>query len=510
MSASSARLKPINGVSTTTTGFVGPCRFGPLQPQLVTGLRDFEDIYGDGQELVYRSEKPGVNYLWQSARAFFEQGGQRLYIARIFNGANTAVAGLGTAIQIRARHPGSGGNGIVRFTLSCNPCAEVPEISVSTVLQLSKWSRQVWTGLSPESALNNFADNSSTPILISGALNGSVFLDALFHLKPELKSNLVKTNSTDDERSVDIHLSGGSDGARPRATDYAGVAADEGRSTGLLAFETIKNISIVAAPGCTENFARNSVDATATIQNLISHAEQMRYRFAILDSGDQQTVPDVRSLRAKLNSSYAALYYPWIRILDPVSNTGINLPPSGFVAGIFVRKDMTGSISQPPANEVLALATGFEQAITQEQQEILSSEGINCFRTFPGRGNLLWGARTISSDPEWKYVNLRRYVAYLEQSIEEGTHWVVFEPNNETLWANVRQTVTDFLYKEWTAGRMVGTRAEEAFFVKCDRTTMTQNDIDNGRLVCVIGVALTKPAEFVIFRIGQWTADRKA
>jgi hypothetical protein len=139
----------------------------------------------------------------------------------------------------------------------------------------------------------------------------------------------------------------------------------------------------------------------------------------------------------------------------------------------------------------------------------LNPEGINCFRFFEGRGYRLWGARTISSDPEWKYISVRRYFAYLEHSVDKGTQWAVFENNNEALWANIRRTVEDFLFNEWRSGALMGSKPEEAFFVRCDRSTMTQNDLDNGRLICLVGVAVVKPAEFVIFRIGQWTADRK-
>ena len=155
-------------------------------------------------------------------------------------------------------------------------------------------------------------------------------------------------------------------------------------------------------------------------------------------------------------------------------------------------------------------AIGFETLINTAQQEVLNPEGINAFRFFEGRGNRLWGARTISSDPEWKYVNIRRYFAYLERSIDKGTQWAVFEPNGEALWANVRATIRDFLVNEWANGALLGDKPEKAFFVRCDRSTMTQNDLDNGRLVCLIGVAPLKPAEFVIFRIGQWTADQKS
>jgi phage tail sheath protein FI len=242
---------------------------------------------------------------------------------------------------------------------------------------------------------------------------------------------------------------------------------------------------------------------------LIAHAERMRYRIAVLDSGDDQSIADVRALRAKLDSSYAALYYPWITVLDPVTRKEINLPPSGFVAGIYARNDIQRAVYKAPANEVVSLAINFEKVLNKAQQDILNPLGINCFRFFEDRGFRLWGARTISSDPEWKYVNLRRYFAYLEHSIDKGTQWAVFEPNGDLLWANVRRTVSDFLLNEFQNGALLGDKPEKAYFVRCDRSTMTQNDLDNGRLVCLVGVAALRPAEFVIFRIGQWTADSK-
>ena len=155
-------------------------------------------------------------------------------------------------------------------------------------------------------------------------------------------------------------------------------------------------------------------------------------------------------------------------------------------------------------------AIGLETSIDKSEQEVLNPEGINCFRAFAGRGIRLWGARTASSDPVWKYVNLRRYFAYVEHSIDKGTQWAVCEPNGERLWRNIRQTVEDFLLVQWRDGALLGAKPEEAYFVRCDRTTMTQNDLDNGRLICLIGVAPVKPAEFVIFRIGQWTGDAKS
>jgi phage tail sheath protein FI len=229
----------------------------------------------------------------------------------------------------------------------------------------------------------------------------------------------------------------------------------------------------------------------------------------VIDSGNEQTLNQVQDMRARFDSSWGAMYYPWVRILDPVTRAPIFLPPSGFVTGIYARNDITRAVYKAPANEVVNLSIGFEILLNKAQQDVLNPLGINCFRFFEGRGYRLWGGRTISSDPEWKYVSLRRYFAFLEHSIDRGTQWAVFEPNGPLLWANVRQTIEDFLYNEFVSGALLGDKPDKAYFVRCDRSTMTQNDLDNGRLVCLIGLCPVKPAEFVIFRIGQWTADRK-
>lgn len=328
---------------------------------------------------------------------------------------------------------------------------------------------------------------------------------------PGLEAALANPTATENQRSFDVVLAGGNDGDRPTATEYEGEDRETlPYKTGLKAFEDIEDISIVAAPGSTYGF-ENGYNADArTIQNLtIGHAQRMRYRVAVLDSGDGQTLAQVRAMRAKIDSKYAALYYPWVRVLDPITRSEIYLPPSGFIAGIYARNDINRAVYKAPANEVINLALGFEQLLNKGQQDVLNPEGINCLRFFEGRGFLVWGARTVSSDPEWKYINVRRYFNYLERSIDRSTQWAVFEPNGEMLWANVRRAVEDFLYNEWQNGALLGDKPEKAYFVKCDRTTMTQNDLDNGRLICLIGVAPLRPAEFVVFRIGQWTADRK-
>lgn len=293
--------------------------------------------------------------------------------------------------------------------------------------------------------------------------------------------------------------------------DYDGIGGEPDSKTksGFKALEDIDEVSIVAAPGSTFNFASRGPLSLAIVNSLISHATRMKYRIAVVDAGDKQSIADVRDMRGKMDSTYAAFYFPWIKIVDPVTLDEIDIPPSGSVAGIYARNDINRGVYKAPANEVVETAVSLELILNKAQQDILNPLGINCFRFFEGRGFRLWGARTASSDPEWKYVNLRRYFAYLEHSLDRGTQWAVFEPNGERLWANIRLTISDFLFNEWTNGALLGDRPEKAYFVKCDRSTMTQNDLDNGRLVCLVGVAPLRPAEYVIIRIGQFTADRK-
>ncbi len=249
---------------------------------------------------------------------------------------------------------------------------------------------------------------------------------------------------------------------------------------------------------------------------LIGHAERLRYRIAIVDAPEGSSMTEIRDFRGRFDTTYGALYHPWIEIFDPTERPAqgapprrLLLPPSGFVAGIYARTDVARGVHKAPANEVVRGLNRFESNINKPRQEVLNPEGINALRFFDGRGYRVWGARTMSSDPEWKYVNVRRLFIYLEHSIDKGTQWAVFEPNNRRLWDNVRRTVEDFLLNLWKDGALLGDKPENAYFVRCDRTTMTQNDIDNGRLICLIGVAPVKPAEFVIFRIGQWTGDAK-
>jgi Bacteriophage tail sheath protein len=241
---------------------------------------------------------------------------------------------------------------------------------------------------------------------------------------------------------------------------------------------------------------------------IISHCELMGDRMAILDPPpglDAQQIKEWRVERAGYDSKYAALYWPRLKIVDPNSPTGqtIFVPPCGHIAGIWARTDDTRGVHKAPANEVVRGANGVERELTRSEQDLLNPEGINCIRSFPGRGVRVWGARTLSSDPAWKYVNVRRLFNYLEKSILNNTDWVVFEPNDRTLWARLRRTIASFLVLEWRKGALFGSTPTEAFFVKCDDATNPAEAIDVGQVTCQIGVAPVKPAEFVVFELAQ-------
>ncbi len=278
--------------------------------------------------------------------------------------------------------------------------------------------------------------------------------------------------------------------------------------TGLQSLRNIEQVSLVAIPG--------QVSATVQ-QGLIDHCELMRYRFAVLDTTPEpaDTISDAQDQRQQFDTKYAALYYPWLAIRDPFPENLADvhdypIPPAGHLLGVYARTDIERGVHKAPANEVVRGITGLRRKVNKEQQDILNPYpvNINVIRDFRdnNRGIRVYGARVITSDPDWKYVNVRRLLIFIEASIERGLQWVVFEPNSEPLWARVTRVITNFLTVVWRSGALEGTSPEEAFFVRCDRTTMTQTDVDNGRLIVQVGVAPVKPAEFVIVRIGLWTA----
>jgi phage tail sheath protein FI len=289
---------------------------------------------------------------------------------------------------------------------------------------------------------------------------------------------------------------------------YLGIDDPEPLSrTGLAALRNVSQISLVAIPG----------QSTPLINTqLIAHCENSHYRFAVLDPATAEaSLADIQAQRQAFDTKYAALYYPWLTIPDPMPNNldavrQFALPPSGHVLGIYARVDNQRGVHKAPANETVLGITDLKRRLTKGEQDILnpSPVNINVIRDFrhDGRSIRVWGARCITSDSDYKYVPVRRLLIFIEQSIDLGLQWVVFEPNAPQLWGRVRRTVTNFLTDVWRSGALEGTKPEEGFFVRCDRTTMTQSDIDNGRLIILIGVAPVKPAEFVIIRIGLMTA----
>jgi phage tail sheath protein FI len=231
-------------------------------------------------------------------------------------------------------------------------------------------------------------------------------------------------------------------------------------------------------------------------------------RMAILDPPPAMKAKDIldwRQVAAGYDSAHSALYYPWIRVFDPASGQPRLVPPSGHMAGVWARTDAQRGVHKAPANEVVRGAIDLGTQITRGEQGLLNPVGINCIRSFPGRGVRIWGARTLSSDPAWRYLNVRRYFNYLEESILDGTQWVVFEPNDRSLWARIRRNVTAFLLQEWRSGALFGNQPQNAFYVKCDEETNPVESVDQGRVVCEIGVAPVKPAEFVVFRLSQYS-----
>jgi phage tail sheath protein FI len=311
-------------------------------------------------------------------------------------------------------------------------------------------------------------------------------------------------------RLVLLPLEGGND-MLAGVNDATYIGADHvspEQRTGLFTLRNIEEVSIVAAPG------RTNVTMQAA---LINHCELMRYRFAVLDGqappGD--SIPDIQAQRQQFDTKYAALYHPWVLVADPFPVNGTvrqdyAIPPSGHMLGVYARTDIERGVHKAPANEVMRGVVGLQRVLNKEQHDILNPypANINVIRDFRpnNRGIRVYGGRVITSDSDWKYVNVRRLLIFIEASIDRGLQWVVFEPNAEPLWARVRRAISNFLTLVWRNGALEGTKVEEAYFVKCDRTTMTQTDIDQGRLICLVGVAPVKPAEFVIVRIGLWTA----
>jgi phage tail sheath protein FI len=310
------------------------------------------------------------------------------------------------------------------------------------------------------------------------------------------------TGVTNEERAIvaerlaamgganDIHVV-----AQPPTADarYIGKDGGPGARTGLKCFEEIDEIALVVAPGLTSPAVQDAI---------LSHCETRKDRFAILDS--PETVPSVEKVPKPRDSKYGAYYFPWIQVYDP-DQGNVFVPPSGHIAGVYSRVDSERGVHKAPANEIVRGALGLKYNVSKAQQDILNPKGINAIRFMNGAIRI-WGARTLSADPSWRYINVRRMFIMIETSIERATQWVVFEPNDQRLWARVRRTISSFLSTMWRTGALMGTSPEQSFYVKCDAETNPPEVIDAGQLVCEIGLAPVRPGEFVIFRIGQMAA----
>jgi phage tail sheath protein FI len=516
--------RPIEGVSTSTTAMLGQTERGPEAPRLVTSWLEYQRWYG-GYLPIEQS------YLPYAVEGFFMNGGSRLYVGRIIATDATFAGRDVSDLHIQAVGRGTWGNRVyVRITGGSKRTADSAPLFRMDILYYG-----------PDVDLPD-PDNIVDPLDSAQASNP----DRREPDRVESYDNLIHTAGA--ANNVETIVNTGSQLVRvwftadpttevpiddvdtftrlPEADAVAGTPVDEthfpgdmnpivasanpkvsqmyGRGRGLAAVAAIDEVSLLLAP----DEVRFDPDSLTT--DIINQCEQLKDRFAIVSAPQGQN--DTGPVRPPFDTSYAAYYYPWIEVYDPVTRSQIRIPPTGHVAGIVARTDIERGVHKAPANEVVRGAADLEFAVTKGMQDILNPRGVNCVRDFraDGRGIRLWGARTMSSDPQWKYVNVRRLFLFVEESIDEGTQWVVFEPNDEPLWAQVRRSITNFLIRVWRSGALMGLTQEEAFFVKCDRTTMTQDDIDNGRLVCYIGIAPVKPAEFVIFRISQKTLEATA
>ena len=562
---------PMQGVSTSTAGFIGLAQRGPVvgKPQLVTSFADYKRAFGG-----YLSEaKFGeARFLPYAVEQFFINGGSRAYIMRVAAEGAAAAKATAGVLQIEAANPGEWGNKI-RVTVEASSKAKTQVIAVNgadlklknadgfnqgDVVELFDGKAKAYATivssldnivtLDAPCTLNVADEKIGTPKYIKTCeLTLTVKLDdvvetyANVSLCPEAgnfvsararKSDLVTIAVTEakapaapkegkDEKApapakagvtpielvggaAVIALAGGSDGkvANVSPSVYMGEDNGPGKRSGLAAFLENVDVSIMAIPGVT---------APEVQAALIAHCENCKSCFAILDVPiDRKKTNDVVEFRDMYDTTYAAMYHPWLEMFDPLAKRSAYFPPSGAMAGIYARTDNERGVHKAPANEIVRGCTGLSCNYNEGEQDILNPKGVNLVRAFTGRGIRVWGARTMSSNGLWKYVNVRRLYIYIEESIKANTNWVVFEPNSEVLWGRVTRTIEMFLATCWRSGALAGSTPSEAYFVECGPTTMTQDDIDNGRLICNIGIAAVKPAEFVIFRITQHTASSES
>lgn len=542
--------RSIEGVGTSTAGFVGMSVKGPTKgaPQLITNYANFLRQYGGYLSEFTHGE---YRYLASSVEQFFANGGTKCFVARVIPENAVCAQAEAGILKITAANEGSWGNRIqVIFVTSAKKKMQLIK-KVKEKVYIAKSTAGFMEGdlVSVGEEYNRIAtifDNSITfeqdfagevvddslvpktvlylieaDIQIRYQEEAEVFAGLSFNIaspnyiesklqKSELITIEVEQSSIlddpislilgNDTKDGMITLGDGSDGSIQKVSAGTFIGTDEGagKRTGIQAFLENSIISMLAVPGIT---------MPDVIVSLVSHCENLGSRFAVLDMPKE--IADTKQLieyREMIDSTYAAMYHPWIQNFDRSTQKSGYFPPSGAVMGVFARTDVNRGVHKAPANETV-MCTGLNINFTKGEQDILNPQGINLIRALPGQGIRVWGARTASSNSAFKYVNVRRLFIYVEESIKVNTNWVVFEPNDHTLWNRVNITISGFLNTMWRSGMMAGASPEESYFVEIGPSTMTQDDILNGRLICNIGIAPSRPAEFVIFRVTQFTSD---
>jgi phage tail sheath protein FI len=483
-----AGSRPIEGVGTSVAAFVGLAAKGDAnKPKLITNWSQFVQEFGDFME---------GSYLAHAVYGYFLNGGGACYVVRVgANGAGPAAhaelpLGRDKAFpyRITALEAGQGGNEI---SVEVAGASEPGEDLFKLIVKRGDRVEEVYDNVTTKRGKRNVVTATRTSRLVKlEEIPGSTAMEPA----PQASTALV----------------GGGAAAPVRVTPdaYVGNSADR---TGFAGLEAVDAVTMLAVPDLMAAYQAGAIDLDAlqAVQGaMIAHCELMGDRVAILDSPPGLNAQQIREWRvdkARYDSKYATLYWPWIEIFDPLSGDMKLVPASGHMAGIWARSDDTRGVHKAPANEVIRGAVNLELLITKGEHDQLNPQGINCIRAFPGRGIRVWGARTLSSDAAWKYVNVRRLFNYIEESILQGTQWVVFEPNDMALWERVKRTINAFLVRVWRDGALFGATPQEAFYVKCDSETNPSEVIDAGQLVVEIGIAPVKPAEFVVFRIAQFS-----
>lgn len=485
--------RPIEGVGTAVAAFVGFAEQGPFhQPTLVANWNQYVEIFGGFTE---------GDYLAHAVYGYFANGGGTAYVVRI-GGPSTgavmsgrqrmatpdpvrlgglrvsALGGVDSDLTVEVADADGENPPEDRFKLLVRRGGEVAEsFDVSTRRNIKSY---VVTQVRDRSKLIEVTEQPNTTLT-----------------RPE--NQAVPVPAAPPATNTPVKLD---------AQEYVGDLADR---TGFGGLETIDEVTMVAVPDLMSAYQRGMLDGEGvrTVQHaMITHCEQMADRVAVLDPPPGLNARGVRDWRmdeAGYDSRFATLYYPWIKVFDPAAGRNTLVPPSGHIAGVWARSDSERGVHKAPANEVIRGAVDLELSLSKGEQDLLNPIGVNCVRSFAGRGIRIWGARTLSSDPAWRYLNVRRLFNYLEESILIGTQWVVFEPNDDRLWSSIRRNIGAFLTQEWRQGALFGRTPAEAFYVKCDRDNNPQESIDLGQVVCEIGVAPVKPAEFVVFRLSQFS-----